>query len=513
MDNKCNNKKKNYNNKLEINNNNELQINKYENNKEQVSDLFSNFLDLNEFENILENAENVKKAKFTKIKNTLIYIETFSKENNESTKELNEIQSKILSLFYNDLKIEQNFIFLAKTLYISCIRINNNKDYRIKQYMQILNVINKYFGEEETEKFNNSINTEREKYMTIYNGLTQDEINLLEENINYIFKPIDENISDFDKTKNFIKNNIEYSSIIKKYIRIEKEKNPNNCIDIDKTINVENINKDFNSKDNSNLVLSLLGKCIENNGIEISISKNQEKKFKNIELASIQSLFSLGNQKKYELHFDFGEEQNKNILENPEKKEEFLIEWKTKIAEKLNIKMENIILTEVHHGCVGVYASLINPSKKDEDAMLSLGDSTFIQKVERKPMLEALQINSVILDPLGDRNKGWGINETRGGEKYIPPLGWYGIGIKVLNKYDNGNNAWLDYRNREGEFAIAYLGINNYLNSRSKIIEDLNNYTTNINNYLSEKLYQEEQDLKHWSFFWTNKCGEGICLF
>ncbi len=75
-----------------------------------------------------------------------------------------------------------------------------------------------------------------------------------------------------------------------------------------------------------------------------------------------------------------------------------------------------------------------------------------IKKIDEKPLLEELQVTPDILDPKGDRNKGWGINEIRGGEKYIPPLkGWYGIGLKVLNQYDNGNNDWLDYNNNKNE--------------------------------------------------------------
>ena len=188
-------------------------------------------------------------------------------------------------------------------------------------------------------------------------------------------------------------------------------------------------------------------------------------------------------------------------------------EWKAKISQKLNINSKNLILTDVHHGCVGVYGSVINSTKKQEEAILSLGGFGNITRVGKKPVLEALQINSIILDPMGDRNKGWGINETRGGEKYIPPLDWCGIGLNVKNRYDNGNNNWLDYRNINGEFAVAYLGINNCLESKTQIINDLNGYIQKINNCLTEKLFQDEEDIRRKSFFSANKCGDGVCLF
>ena len=66
-----------------------------------------------------------------------------------------------------------------------------------------------------------------------------------------------------------------------------------------------------------------------------------------------------------------------------------------------------------------------------------------------------------MLDTKGNRNKGWGVNEKRGGLPYEPPLGWIGFGINVLDKYDNGNNDWLAYNGNPNEWAIAYHGIGN----------------------------------------------------
>ena len=65
--------------------------------------------------------------------------------------------------------------------------------------------------------------------------------------------------------------------------------------------------------------------------------------------------------------------------------------------------------------------------------------------------------------------------------KYIPPIkGWYGIGLKVLYQYDNGNNDWLDYNNNKNEFSIAYLGLNNFLNNKEKIVEVLNLFSKDV---------------------------------
>ena len=52
-------------------------------------------------------------------------------------------------------------------------------------------------------------------------------------------------------------------------------------------------------------------------------------------------------------------------------------------------------------------------------------------------------------------------NLKRGGERYFPPFGWKGYALKVLDKFDNGDNSWLGNEGKDGEWAIAYHGIGN----------------------------------------------------
>ena len=62
-------------------------------------------------------------------------------------------------------------------------------------------------------------------------------------------------------------------------------------------------------------------------------------------------------------------------------------------------------------------------------------------------------------------------NKKIGGYDYIyPEKDWIGIRIKVANKYDEGNNTWLCSSNQEGEFAVAYSGLNPFIN------DDINNF-------------------------------------
>ena len=121
-------------------------------------------------------------------------------------------------------------------------------------------------------------------------------------------------------------------------------------------------------------------------------------------------------------------------------------------------------------------------------------------------ILKELFVNENIVDINGTKNGGW--NQTlrkRGGEDYIPPSNnWIGIGLKVKDKYDNGNNTWLGNGNKSGEFAVAYIGINDNKNL-SQINKDLN--------FENKSLFCNVKDIKNKSIFNSKNCGKGILMF
>ena len=136
-----------------------------------------------------------------------------------------------------------------------------------------------------------------------------------------------------------------------------------------------------------------------------------------------------------------------------------------------------------------------------------------VTEINKKVMIDTLIYSEDILDPLGDRHNGWGINESRGGERYIPPLdGWMGIGLNVLSKYEN--NKWLSYNGGSGEYAIAYYGLNYYLNNNKTFFEDLNDTIRDIRRTILERTFQTEEDNRTGILgLFRNKCGGGVCLF
>ena len=173
---------------------------------------------------------------------------------------------------------------------------------------------------------------------------------------------------------------------------------------------------------------------------------------------------------------------------------------------------------------------ILNKKVEEEQEILNnLKRINEIIKIDKKPLIEILQISPDILDKRGNRFKNWGIKEKRGGEDYIPPInGWYGIGLKVEGKYDNGNNDWLDYNNRAGEYAIGYIGINNIYNDQAKMIEDVTNLQEKMD-AIKNKMYITDKNTRIKSSLMDklsyifrgcspdpnidDRCGEGVCVF
>ena len=198
--------------------------------------------EINYFERFLKNAEKHKKAKSKRLNESFILLENYRTKYSKTKEKLNETINNILNIFYKNLKTEQNLIFLAKILifsynmYDSEIEIKNN-------FKEILSLIYKCFENEKIEEFFKIIDIEKNSFMTFI------EINELKQNIQIMFEPKKKDISEFEWKKNYIQKNIEYSSVIKKYIDKEKIEHPDKYIEIDKEINnLENISHNITSK-------------------------------------------------------------------------------------------------------------------------------------------------------------------------------------------------------------------------------------------------------------------------
>ena len=326
--------------------------------------------------------------------------------------------------------------------------------------------------------------------------------------------------------QNEIENKIEYflnsadciSDFMNKYNPQKKSKYPSKFIDSHKVIQKPGLLSEENTNKNDfDFILSLLAEILKDKKIDLSIYKDldtKDNKKEKLSDACLQYLFcGLFDKKKIEINFKL----ESNIIEILNKKEKdlsnFIDEWKEKIANKLNIKKEEI--------------SLINPKKKQDGTfsldLVSNDDSIFkvdinnifnfneINYIQEKSFIESCQLNNNIFEPRYNNQDGfWGCYETRGGEDYIPPIGWKGYGLKVKGKYDFGDDTWLDYKDRKGVFAVAYLGISNIFGNEQK----LKKYISEVDipeilkmNY--EQTYKNDNDLRNP----RKKCDCGVYLY
>ena len=308
------------------------------------------------------------------------------------------------------------------------------------------------------------------------------------------------------------------SDFMKIYNSKKKEKDPKNYINIDEVIKKPGLLlKEKEENKDLDFILSLIGEILKDKNIDLNILKNnnQEEKSKDkLSDACLQYLFcGLLDKKKFEINFKLKPRKIDKLNKKEEELSEFIEEWRNKISNKINIDKKSI--------------SLINPKRKGKDSFsldLVSNDDSIIQNenkilsnfneinyIQEKSFIESCQLNNNIFDRKFNNQDGfWGYNETRGGEDYLPPEGWKGYGLNVSGKYDRGDNTWLDYIDRKGVFAVAYLGLSNILESTEKYKQ----YLSEVNlpeilkmNY--QQTYKDDNDLRNPG----KKCGCGIYLF
>jgi hypothetical protein len=257
-------------------------------------------------------------------------------------------------------------------------------------------------------------------------------------------------------------------SITKSYITEDKQNNPNKYMPISEALN----HQEFYYH-----VLGILADYLTKQGVVTAIEKKDQNQLSSQKLKEIDTFLQflingLTNLKKHELKFDFGWEKNQLILCDIKEQEDFMDELRYSLHMGLNIDPKHMVITYPRSGSV-----LITVVFNTEDYnVLQLGtlnnifaqhtpDLNHLKSIESNLILDGILLNPELLDSKGNNtNQGWGVGEKRGGRPYYPPQGWIGYGLKVLGKYDNGNNDWLDYRGVNGEWCVAYHGASQKIN-------------------------------------------------
>ena len=276
-----------------------------------------------------------------------------------------------------------------------------------------------------------------------------------------------------------------YGNILKNQIKMEKILNPQRFVDINTALN-------STKNDNELFALGLLGKFLQKSRIDVVIekekNKNENEEEKDENLTSLELITTGMIQKtKYDLHFDFGVTKNEIYLVDGNEFEKLKEKIKRKISKDYNIPKNEIIVTYPQKGSLRV--QVIFENDKFNDLNLDDFKSKFkndkefqelnnLKEIHKDVLISVCKLSKNQLDSRGNRYDGWGENEKRGNMPYDPPKGWIGIGLNVLDKYDNGDNTWIGMENIKGEWCVAYHGVgqleepNKVKDIVSKIIRD-----------------------------------------
>ena len=500
-----------FNNNNNYNNNNYDIINNFQGNNYNAINMNFNGNN-NQFNNFINNNNNIMMNNFNpNIPNNLFILDNINKElfdaftndknkyfnmiNNINPALLEALQKRMAQLNNNNQLLNQNN---NNNQFFN--NYNNYNNINFNEYMNIYNNqnnINFY-----QNNFNNCINNMNMNNLLINNNINNNNININNnineyndnnnynnENSNSIttkeipeYETID---TESDPLNKYIENAINYSSLMKHLIVTQKKSNPDYFIDINETLSSPGLLSQKNPSDNDyKYILCLLGKILENQGIEVGIYKSGFNKDR-IDLSAIQFIFSgLINKKKYRLKFSktYGE-QYFNIMEDSINKKKFIEEWKEKISNKLKIEKNLIILTNPRHNKVFLFIDLaFNPNlgEINEPLVKKLLVKNEIIDFQSFPLLGGCRLSSSIFKQKYNKYyKNLSPHLKRGGEEYIQPLNWTAYGLNISEKFDFGNDDWLGNKNKLGEFAVAYYGINNLNQNSTSTVKSLmgNNQT------------------------------------
>ena len=254
-------------------------------------------------------------------------------------------------------------------------------------------------------------------------------------------------------------------SIMKKEIIEEKKKEPEKFISIEEATKEENTNNDI-------FCLGILAQQLENIGITTAIEKNESNNIEEQNASNTVLQFIMNGmieKKKYDMHFDLGEERNQELLNNLEEQKKFNDKLRKKLSIEYNIPEDKIIITNPQKGSYSVQVIFETEEFNDKNVDINkfksnCTDEEFeelknLKEIHTSLVMDGCKLTSSMLDSRGNRESGWEEGGKRGGFDYIPPKGWKGFGLKVWDKYDNGNNDWIGCDGNDNEWAVAYHGI------------------------------------------------------
>ena len=107
-----------------------------------------------------------------------------------------------------------------------------------------------------------------------------------------------------------------------------------------------------NKSDEQTYALGIFSKVLENQGITTAIEKNSNNEESiNTAQTTLQFLVNgMSDRSKYDLHFDFGEDKNTQLLNDETERRIFRDKLRKRLSKEYNIKEEDIIITFPRRG-------------------------------------------------------------------------------------------------------------------------------------------------------------------
>ena len=171
-------------------------------------------------------------------------------------------------------------------------------------------------------------------------------------------------------------------SIMKEEIIEERKKNPEKFIPIEEAVKEEN-------KNSGNFCLGILAQNLENMGITTAIERNEANDSESQDASNTVLQFVMNGmieKKKYDLHFDLGEDRNYELLNNPTEQKKCHDKLKKKLSIEYNIPEDKIIITNPQKGSYNIQVVFETEdfNRKDIDINLlkkNCNDKEFEEKI------------------------------------------------------------------------------------------------------------------------------------
>ena len=262
-----------------------------------------------------------------------------------------------------------------------------------------------------------------------------------------------------EKTKDeYVERLVELGETMQESIYYDLHHTPENFVKLDEI---------KNDSSSDLFIPGILSSYLEQNGINNIIQKNSNnEKTSNIILQSIFNGDAFNQV--IHLHLSYGEDNDQIILNDEEKLKEFILDKQKNYGRIINKNIDDIIISKPREGSINFNLIVKNSSLEELNEFLKIikqyeSKFTKIIDINLECLLSFCSISPDMFDHNYDRlNDDWGINEKRGPPGYLmdydPPLGYKGYGLQVSKKYDNGDDTWLGYENKIGEWYIAYHG-------------------------------------------------------